>query len=508
MLRRPTWLSIFLWCGCGCGDEVQTPTDTYVAPAVATASPSPLFEGLQRIAVDFSGTDFTGVAAPPTIEATAGTAPRAGDLEITEWLCNNVRCGVLLRVGKWLPPPSDNLPYPIDGQQLRFRFQGAANEIAGTVLMLPLHRGGSSSVTSPPFLQGTWMFASFELGPGVPLTVQPDAAGLPGRLFVTGDVRLGAGSSLDASGLPGTLVPSAGGLGGPGGGDGAAAGDALRSTGGAAGSGTGGGGGGGFGEAGAAGDGHPEPTTGGGAGGAAGQAVELDCLRANGPECGGGGGGAGGGGAGGGGGGGGAVLVSLGTLQATDAVARSNGGAGADGADGGGGGGGGGGALAVAAVQWDGNLALETLGGAGGAAGTAGGAGGAGGDGRVRFEAAQESAPAVTAASNWRGPAVDLEALDLLTRDAETELRGRGEPGATIRVRNHVLRPAGLSEAVVEADGTFVVRVPLQPGLNDFEVWQRTGSVEVRSLTGTMFELTGRAVLGARIYIVRVPEVE
>ncbi|MBN1771495.1 MAG: hypothetical protein JXB32_09550, partial [Deltaproteobacteria bacterium] len=341
MLRRLGLLATFLACGCGCGDEVQTPVDTYVAPAVATATPSPLFEGLQRIAVDFSGTDFTGVVAPPTIEATAGTPPRAGDLEIAEWLCNNVRCGVVLRVGKWLPAPSDNLPYPIDGQQLRFRFQGTAGEIAATVLMLPLHRGGSSSTTSPPFLQGTWMFATFELGPGVPLTVRPDAAGLPGRIFVTGDVRLRDGSSLDASGLSGTLAPSAGGLGGPGGGAGAADGDAERVTGGRGGTGTGGGGGGGFGEVGAAGDGHPDPAVGGGAGGATGQGPELDCLRTNGAACGGGGGGAGGGGAGGGGGGGAVLLASLGTLElGADVVLRSNGGAGADGADGGGGGGG------------------------------------------------------------------------------------------------------------------------------------------------------------------------
>lgn len=505
MLYRPIGWSLFLLCGCGCGDEVQTPTDTYVAPAVATASPSPLFEGLQRIAVDFSGTDFSGVVAPPTIEATSGTAPRAGDLEIAEWLCNNVRCGVVLRVGKWLPPPSDNLPYPIDGQQLRFRFQGAADEIAGTVLMLPLHRGGSSSTTSPPFLRGTWMFASFELGPGVPLTVQPDATGLPGRLFVTGDVRLGAGASLDASGLPGTWSPPAGGLGGPGGGDGATDGDAARATGGRAGTGAGGGGGGGFGEPGTAGDGHPDPAVGGGAGGLAGQGVELDCLRTGGLECGGGGGG----GVGGGGGGGGVVLVSLGTLQAAaDVVLRSNGGAGADGVDGGGGGGGAGGALAVSAARWDGSLALEALGGSGGAAGSTGGAGGAGGGGRVRFEGTQEAAPAAAAGSVWRGAVVDLEALDVLTRDAETEFRGRGEPGATVRVWNYAQRPPGLSETTVDGDGTFAVRAPLQPGLNDFEVTQRTGGLEARSLTGTMFELSGRTVLGARIYVVRVPEVE
>ncbi|MBN1771885.1 MAG: hypothetical protein JXB32_11520, partial [Deltaproteobacteria bacterium] len=167
-----------------------------------------------------------------------------------------------------------------------------------------------------------------------------------------------------------------------------------------------------------------------------------------------------------------------------------------------------GGALAVAAVRWSGPASLEAQGGPGGAAGTAGGAGGTGGAGRVRFEGPQEAAPTVVSGSAWRGPAVDLEALDLLTRDAETEFRGRGEPGATVRVWNHSQRPAGLSEGAVEADGTFTVRVPLQPGLNDFEVTQLAGGFEARSLTGTMYELSGRAVLGARIYVVRVPEVE
>jgi hypothetical protein len=328
-------------------------------------------------------------------------------------------------------------------------------------------------------------------------------------VFVTGDVELWAGASLDASGQPGTLTPSAGGLGGPGGGDGAATGDATRATGGKAGTGTGGGGGGGFGEVGTAGEGHPDPTAGGGAGGLAGQGADLDCLRSNRVECGGGGGGAGGGGAGGGGGGGAAVLVSLGTLRSdTGVVLRSNGGAGAAGDTGGGGGGGAGGGLAAAAVRWDGVPELETAGGPGGAAGSGGGAGGAGGGGRVRFDAAQELAPPISAGSTWRGPAVDLEALDVLTRDAETEFRGRGEPGATIKVRNYSQRPTGVSETTVGGDGTFTVRVSLQAGINDFEVTQATGAAEVRSLTGTMFELSGRAVLGARIYVVRVPEVE
>gem|GEM_PF-3488738 len=503
------WLAMFLAGGDGCGGEDRAPADTFVAPAVATASPSPLFEGLQRIAVDFSGADFTGVVAPPVVEAVSGTPPRSGDLEITEWLCNNVRCGVVLRVGKWLPPPGDHLPYPIEGQQLRFRFQGAAGEIAATVLMLPLHRGGGSSTTSPPFLQGTWMFAAFDLGPGVPLTVQPDASGLPGRIFVTGDVRLGAGSSVEASGLPGALL--AGGRGGPGGGDGSAAGDAARATGGKGGTGAGGGGGGGFGEPGAAGEGHPDPAVGGGAGGLAGQGPELDCLRLDRIECGGGGGGAGGGGAGGGGGGGAAALVSLGTLRVGENVAfRANGGVGADGAEGGGGGGGAGGALVVAAVGWEGTPVLEVQGGRGGAAGTAGGAGGQGGGGRIRYENTGDppTAVGVGAGSFWRGPAVDLAALDVLTRDAEIEFRGRGEPGATVRVWNDSLRPAGCSETTAQADGTFAVRVPLQAGLNDFRVTQQTDGLEARSWTGTMFELSGRSVQGARIYVVRVPEVE
>ncbi|NMC71512.1 MAG: hypothetical protein GYA57_15790, partial [Myxococcales bacterium] len=159
---------------------------------------------------------------------------------------------------------------------------------------------------------------------------------------------------------------------------------------------------------------------------------------------------------------------------------------------------------------WEGTLSLEVQGGRGGAAGTAGGAGGQGGGGRVRYESPGEPPTTVGAGAGsfWRGPAVDLEALDVLTRDAETEFRGRGEPGATVRVWNYALRPAAWSEGTVQADGTFAVRVPLQPGLNDFEVTQRTDGLEARSWTGTMFELSGRSVLGARIYVVRVPEVE
>ena len=87
-------------------------------------------------------------------------------------------------------------------------------------------------------------------------------------------------------------------------------------------------------------------------------------------------------------------------------------------------------------------------------------------------------------------------------------MTGRGEPGATIRVTNYAVRPAQFTETAVNADGTFTIVVPLLAGLNDFEVSQRADGLMARSFTGTMFELSGRTVLGARIYIVRVPEVE
>jgi hypothetical protein len=491
--------------GLDCKSDDGGSPDIYVPPAVATAFPSPIFEGLQRIAIEFSGTDFSGVTAPPTIEATADPRPRASDVEITDWLCNNVRCGVALRLAKWLPSWGDAVPTPIHGQQLRFMFQGAANQISSVVLVLPLDRGGSSSVTSPPWLSGTFLFSSFELGPGVALEVRPDPGGLAGRIFVSGDLVLGDGASINALGLPGTADPPAGGAGGSGGGAGGSGGaDAERDTGGRAGAAGAGGGGGGFGEAGEPGGTWADPT-GGGAGGRTGQVQSIDCLRANVAQCGGGGGGSAGSGEGGGGGGGAVLVMSLGALRMTNATFRANGGDGVGGESGGGGGSGG--AVGIGAVRMEGTFAVEANGGAGGTA-TTGGAGGAGGGGRVRIEAAQAVSPTVSAVTTYSGPAVDIEALDVVTADAETTLRGRGEPGATIRVRNWAVSPAQLSEGTVTADGTFSVVVPLLAGKNDLEVAQRTGSLEARSFTGTMFELLGRTVLGARIYIVRVPEVE
>jgi hypothetical protein len=126
----------------------------------------------------------------------------------------------------------------------------------------------------------------------------------------------------------------------------------------------------------------------------------------------------------------------------------------------------------------------------------------------VRIDVAQGAVPTATAATLWNGPAVDLSALDVVTRDAEVTLTGRGEPGTTIRVRNFGVTPTRLSEATVATDGTFSVLVPLDAGQNDLEVAQRAGTLEARSFTGTMYELVGRSVIGARIYIVRVPEVE
>jgi hypothetical protein len=511
MRTRKSWLGALALAlpGLACDGGTQTPADAYVAPAVASVSPTPVFEGLQRIAVDFSGADFTGVTAPPTIEATSGTPPRGSDLEITDWLCNNVRCGLALRLGKWLPGHTQPLPSSILGQQLRFFFQGATNQIAGTLLVLPLNPGGAGATSTALHLAGTYMFSRFEMGAGVQLIVDPATDGMPGRLFVTGDVTLGDGAVIDASGLPGTGDPAAGGLGGPGGFPGAAGGaNAALPMGGSAGTAPGGGGGGGgFGEPGESGDGVPDVDV-GGAAGTAGQSPALDCLRATGTGCGGGGGGSAGSGEGGGGGAGGVMLVSLGTARIAGATLRSNGGAGADGVDGSGGGGGAGGAVGLGAVRLEGTGTLETAGGSGGAAGASGAAGGAGGDGRVRVEAAQASTSTVTAGTSYGGPAVDLEALDVVTRDAETTLRGRAEAGATIRIRNWSVHPAQLSEGTVAADGSFAVAVPLLAGLNDLEVAQRVGTDEARSWTGTMFELSGRTVLGARIYVVRVPEVE
>ncbi|MBI5502989.1 MAG: hypothetical protein HY907_22280, partial [Deltaproteobacteria bacterium] len=152
--------------------------------------------------------------------------------------------------------------------------------------------------------------------------------------------------------------------------------------------------------------------------------------------------------------------------------------------------------------------ALQARGGEGGAAGASGAAGGAGGGGRVRIDAPGTLPLDVDAATVWHGPAVDVAALDLVTPGAEAPMNGRGEPGATIRVANFLARPTQFTETTVSPDGTFALVVPLLPGLNDLEVSQSAGGLSARSFTGTMYELVGRAVVGARIYIVRVPEVE
>ncbi|MBI5490942.1 MAG: hypothetical protein HY905_26660, partial [Deltaproteobacteria bacterium] len=232
--------------GCSCESDSHGPTDTYVAPQVAAVEPTPVFEGLQHLALHFSGTDFTGVAAPPSFAVTSGNNPRPGDIEVTDWLCNNVRCGVALRLGKWLPGHGQALPSPIQGQQVRVTFQGAAVQISSTVLVLPLDHGGGSSTSTPPHMSGTWMFYDFRLGADVPLAVEPDATGLPGHILVTSEASLAAGSSIVASGQPGIAAPPAGGVAGPGGFPGAAEGDdAALPMGGRAGSAPGGGGGGG-----------------------------------------------------------------------------------------------------------------------------------------------------------------------------------------------------------------------------------------------------------------------
>jgi hypothetical protein len=75
-------------------------------------------------------------------------------------------------------------------------------------------------------------------------------------------------------------------------------------------------------------------------------------------------------------------------------------------------------------------------------------------------------------------------------------------------VKNYSVHPTRSTEATVGEDGAFEVAVPLEAGQNDLEVSQRVETLVVRSLTGTMFELSGRVVLGARTYVVRVPEVE
>jgi hypothetical protein len=133
--------------------------------------------------------------------------------------------------------------------------------------------------------------------------------------------------------------------------------------------------------------------------------------------------------------------------------------------------------------------------------------GGSGGGGRVREDRVGGTI-AVEAGSAYRGAAVDVSALDVVVPDAEIPLAGTGRPGAAVIVRNYSVTPAARTEGVVGADGTFAVRVPLQPGLNDLEVAQRDGAIEARSWIGTIFELSGTTVLGARIYVVRVPEVE
>ena len=370
---------------CSCQSESSRPADTYIAPQVAGVEPTPVFEGLQKIALHFSGTDFSGVTAPPTFSVTSGNEPRPGDIEITDWLCNNVRCGVALRLGKWLPGHGQALPSPIQGQQVRILFEGAANQISATLLVMPLDHGGGSSTSSPPHMTGTWMFYDFRLGVDVPLSVEPDATGLPGRILVTNEISLASGATIVASGLPGIAVPPAGGAAGPGGFPGAASGDdAALPMGGRAGSAPGaGGGGGGFGEAGSPGEGV-DPAI-GGEGGSAGQGVELDCLRANTAGCGGGGGGSAGSGEGGGGGGGGVLIVSLGTMDMAGNAIRSDGGDGAEGVTDSGGGGGAGGAIGLGAVR----ASRATFAAALGGAGSAGAAGGAEAGWRVRDDSSR-----------------------------------------------------------------------------------------------------------------------
>ncbi|NOY93460.1 MAG: hypothetical protein GXP55_19935, partial [Deltaproteobacteria bacterium] len=198
-------------------------------------------------------------------------------------------------------------------------------------------------------------------------------------------------------------------------------------------------------------------------------------------------------------GGGAALIVSLGTLDLTDAQLLASGAAGEDG-----GGGGGGGALLLAGSSVQGAPTLDVTGGEGGPS-SAGGDGGAGGRGLVRVDGASELTDLQI------GPSFDLSAFSALVSGRSVVLTGRAT--ADVELEIALIGGASLVSTRSDAAGNFRVEVPLTPGLNRLSLSQGSGADGLRSWSGTSVELArlGSALalpVGGALDIVSLPDDE
>lgn len=472
-------VALALACGDDDGVMMMMPRDAGPPPpGSVTANPIVALEGHENMVIEIF--DMAGEAAFEGATVMAENA--GGPVDVLESVCAADRCAARLRVRDTRPNLARPFPQPIDGIQVPLLVVGGPRLYRANVNVRPLDTISNSGGMG--MVNGAQIASSIDVVPGASFTAS--AMGPPVRWIIFGGGRMSG--TYDFTPTDGPTL---------GGGNGGAIhtigfGSAPGSPG-LAGAGGGGGGTSIDGNAGTAADGTEG---GGGAGGIGDGDVYATCVGDFGAEtC----GGSGGGGATGTGGhGGGAFLVvSLAPLDVTGATVRIAGGPGMAG-----GGGGGGGSFILAAPSFTGfPLTVDMAGGAGSMDGTA--RGGDGAVGRARLEA-----PVATPAGWIAGPSVDLAGLQQITREPTLPLRGRGDPGTTIRVR--IVETPSEFSTMVMADGTWSVNIELQPGLNRLAVRQTDAMMNTaQSWSGTniLFGTEGMnpTVLGATVDLVYLP---
>lgn len=405
------------------------------------------YEGMPRFVTVIDGdgdTDLTGATIEPIDSASA--------LVVRESLCTPAACAVQLEILDLTPSRAVPIPRPIDARNdfLRVRLaDGDERQVLITVWPLDTISGSGS----PAPVRGAIFASSASSLVGGTFVGSPRDPE-PLRWLVMGDVALAG--DLDVAGT------AAGAIGG-GEAGGAVGEDAGGGAGGAASGGGGGGGPGGAGEAGA-----------GATGGTGGAPSDPSCVADfTTTRCGGAGGGGGSDGAGG--AGAGTILIaSLGAVSISGSI-HAAGAPGADGVGAGGGGGGGDVLITGASVSVPGSI--DVAGGQGGRS-TGDGQGGAGGSGRARIAdpAGEPSVDGVVA--------FDVLGSDLIVSVADYVVRGVATPGASVEV-TAIDRVGITGEAVAGADGSFVIPVTLEPGVNRLRLTTDT----VRAWNGTSFEL-------------------
>lgn len=418
------------------------------------------FEGQTRFVTVIDADVSTDLAG-----ATVRVRDATGPLVLRQQLCYRSACGVVLEIRDATPSRAVPIPRPIDAMNhfLVVDLAGRDEERQVLITVWPLDsivNGGS-----PARVQGTVFASSARSEPGG--IFRGTAFGAPIRWLVFGDARLVGG--LDVSGTE--MGP------GPGGALGGMAGNSGEP--GSAGAGAGGvgsGGGGGGGAAGAGADGRGTSPGRGGVATGTGCAVDFEARACGGAGGGGGAAGAGGHGAGT------LVIAALGRLEVGgEVVARGQ--AGTDGMGAGGGGGGGTILLAAAELVLDSDARFDASGGSGGSAtGEGTGAGGAGGPGWVRFDAPGEVGALAP------GVAFDVLGAALVVDAPAYVVRGRARAGAEVRVEA-MDRPTVSATSTAAADGSFEVRITLEPGLNRLRLIQDPDGEAARAWNGTSFEM-------------------